>query len=91
MENVKSRYAAIKHSIRANREINSQTDLKVTNCLTGCESCVTSACVECVINGSGNHCGLSSLVSSPCRPKADIGEQEMFSEEFSKMEIQWND
>ncbi len=91
MENFKSKYATIKHSIRVNREINGVSDLKVTNCLTGCETCVTSACVECVINGSGNLCGLSSLVSSPCRPKADIGEQEMFTEEFSKMEVQWNE
>jgi hypothetical protein len=90
MENFRSKYATIKRSIRVNRDKKMVSDLKVTNCLTGCETCVTSACVECVINGSGNACGLTSLVSAPCRPKADVGEQ-MFKEDFSKMEVQWND
>lgn len=44
------------------------------DCITNCTECVTS-CTECVASPGGG-CGLTSLVSSPCVPKPDIGEQD---------------
>ncbi|GAB4255542.1 MAG: hypothetical protein Kow0092_00680 [Deferrisomatales bacterium] len=59
-------------------------------CVTDCVQCVTSACVQCVVNGSGNLCSLSSLVYSPCRPKPDIGEQ-IGTAHYDRLEIVWRE
>jgi hypothetical protein len=43
-------------------------------CITSCTECVTS-CTECIASPGGS-CAITSLVSSPCVPKPDIGEQD---------------
>lgn len=40
---------------------------------------------------NADSCGLTSLVSSWCKPKIDIGDQVMYAEEITKMEVQWNE
>jgi hypothetical protein len=62
------------------------------SCWTSCETCVT-ACVKCVTDvglSPGNLCGLTSLISSPCRPKIDIGEQDFYVD-IDKMYVKWKD
>ncbi|MCX6238432.1 MAG: hypothetical protein NTY07_12890 [Bacteroidia bacterium] len=71
MENFKSKYASLKHSIRANRERKMVT--------------------ESIEQINADSCGLTSLVSSWCKPKIDIGDQVMYAEEITKMEVQWNE
>ena len=61
-----------------------------TDCVTNCTECVTSACVQCVTNGSGNLCGIGELSMAPCRPKPDVFES-MNLKSVKKMEVQWNE
>lgn len=57
-----------------------QVEAETKGCWTNCTKCVTS-CTKCVTScglsgqSSGGSCGATTLVSSPCRPKPDIGEQ----------------
>ncbi len=62
------------------------------SCWTSCETCITS-CIKCVTDiglSPGNSCGLTSLISSPCRPKIDIGEQDFYVE-IDEMFVKWKD
>lgn len=94
---IKTRYANVKALLNDTTLEKSVQNLlaskdcitRCTDCITSCTECVTNACVQCVINGSGNLCGLSSLTFSPCRPKVDIGDQMMRDESIEQLEIMW--
>jgi hypothetical protein len=71
-------YANVKELLEDVSPAESALDVKTKgSCWTSCETCITS-CIKCVTDiglSPGNACGISSLISSPCRPKVDIGEQ----------------